>query len=391
MKLKVALFCTTVLEHGGGLEKYFMELSKNLCEKFDVQVDVVTMDEDFTMKIVNLLSIYRFKKHDKSIIQKLPTENILAKLGSANYIKCKNTNDLITTLNKYDLVYSKNEILEAFLLKFLVGYKNIPRVIFGCHTSLHYSADKSFRSAIRNFLYGKSIYSFLTSGVHTFHTLNTTDENILKSYFNGKPIYKIYNPFNFESFLQNLPGIESKFNFSKDKIKILWLGILHTIKGTDRLSNIIKEVNKNDLSKNLEWIIAGDGQDRIMIDELSKVEGNIKVLGFVQSELVPDLINHVDLVISTSRSESFGYTVLEANALNKPFFSFRTQGQSEIIQDNVNGVIFESEESFSKGICDFISGKYKFENIAEKIRPRFNSDFIYSQIFKMFEEVFYAK
>lgn len=391
MKFKVALFCTTVLEHGGGLEKYFMDLAKNLCAKFDIQVDIVTMDEDFTMKIVNLLSFYRFKKYNKSIIQKLKPEDIVSKLGSANYKKCRNLNELKNVLNTYDLVYSKNEILEAFILKFLVGYKNLPKIIFGCHTSLHYSADKSIRTSVRNFLYGEHIYPFLTNGVYAFHTLNSTDESILKKYFKSKTVYKIYNPFDFDSFLNLLSTQKKDFEFSAQKVKILWLGILHSVKGTDRLENIIKSVNKMGVQQKVEWIIAGDGQDMPLIKDLAAAEGNVKVLGFVQNNYVPALINSVDLVFSTSRSESFGYTVLEANALDKPFFSFKTQGQSEIIQEGVNGLLFDNELDYSNALNKFIDGGYEFKNIFDSVKLRFNSDIVYSKIFKMMEEIIYAK
>ena len=56
-RLKIALFMIAPLSFGGGTEKYFINLTKNLSEK-NIKVDIITMDNSFNKVFIRLINIY---------------------------------------------------------------------------------------------------------------------------------------------------------------------------------------------------------------------------------------------------------------------------------------------------------------------------------------------
>ena len=377
---------TTILEHWGGLEKYYIDIANKLNQSEDLEIDIVTLDDNFSLSFIKILSLYNLKKIKKNILYKETTSEIYNKLVKTNYIKCKNFYELKKTFNNYDAVYSKNELLEAFILKLFVGYKNIPKVIFGCHTSLSYPNANNFRQKFRNFLYGGFIYKFLAGEIFALHTINAFDTNVAKNLFPNKQVYKIYNPFNFEQFKANAK--KDFFNFSKDRTNILWIGTLTPLKGTSDLSEIITKVNsdKNYKSK-INWIIAGIGPDQKLINELINKFDNVNYLGFVDYEKVPSLINQSDLVISTSKVETFSFITIEANSLDKPVFSYKTSGQTDIIENNINGILINDLSEYPSEIMKYVDKCYNFKGISDFISKKFDEKNIYSSLESMFKSV----
>lgn len=377
---------TTILEHWGGLEKYYIDVANKLNESDDLEVDIITLSDSFSLNFIKLLSIYNLKKIDQKVLFKESSAEIKRKLIKTNYIKCKNFYELRKTLNNYDVIYSKNELLEAFIFKFFIGYRNVPQIIFGCHTSLNYPSSNSFRQNFRNFLYSGLIYKFLTSEVKAFHTINSYDFKIAKKLFPNKIIFKIFNPFNFVKFKSKVN--ESMYKFSKDKTKILWIGTLTYLKGTEELIKIIKNLKSEcNYKDKIEWIIAGNGPDLNLIQNLIEQYPDIKYLGFIDYEKVPSLINSVDIMISTSKVETFSFTTIEANSLNKPVFSFKTSGQKDIIEDNINGKITNSTDELTYEIKRYVDKCYNFNNISTFISKKFDEKVIYSDLKKMFKSI----
>ena len=150
--MRIAIFNTVQLETAGGMEHFCIQTAKHLSGLKGIQADCVTMDDAFNINYSKLHSLYFLKKFDKSIIYRESRKSIETRLDKADYLKCANFTELTKTLRRYDLVYSRNEITEAFLFKYLVGYHRIPPVIFGCHCPHQYIGADTFHSRLHNFL-----------------------------------------------------------------------------------------------------------------------------------------------------------------------------------------------------------------------------------------------
>ena len=159
-EFKIALFMLPLLTQGGGAEKYFIELARNLRER-GIEADILTMDENFFRKFARFLHIFArgnfFGKINVRGREK--EEEILERLGTVRWIKTSYKN-LNKELQKYDIIYAKNELVDLLLLKGK-SYKSLPPIIVGVHTPIFYPQANSFISKLHNFLYSSFFYRWL--------------------------------------------------------------------------------------------------------------------------------------------------------------------------------------------------------------------------------------
>lgn len=389
--MKIAFFTVFILENGGGLAKYFIETASNLAKMPSIEADVVTMDDKFTINISKMLHVFYMAnpmRMDMRLVYKESISSIKENLGDARYYKVSSIVNLRKKLQEYDLIYSKNEVLEAFILKFLVGYKNLPPVIFGCHTPFYYPQTASLQSKLHNFLYNSFVYKFLTSDAKAFHVLNTFDENNLRKLSPNKKITKIYNPLNFVELTKLSKEFVFNFKWSKKKFNILWAGMLTEGKGISELLWIINYLNNNGYRDKVIFNIAGDGSKilRENINQTAKKWDNVNYFGSVEYKYMPSIYSNNDLFISTSRWETFSYSILEAQAYGLPAIAFNMPaGPRDIIESNKTGFLVSDENEFVKKIIKILINPsiFKSETIKKVTRDKFSPKKIYRQLQKM--------
>lgn len=377
---------TTVLEFGGGLENYLINTAKELHKRYNLNIKIVTMDNDFSKKINNILGFYYFKKTHNEFIFKESSESLSVRLNGIEYIKCKDLNTLKQQLKDADIIYSKNEILESFILKFLIGYNNLPKIIFGCHTALFYPITKTIQSKLHNFLYGGLIYKFMTTGVYGFHVLNSSDESRIKNiYGKKKRIWYIPNPID----VNLLVSQSQKFQYELENTNtynIVWIARMNEQKGVEDLVSIIEAVNlkyKNDIF----WNIIGDGEDRYKFDNLIKSNGNIKLYGHVQNIYIPNILKQSDLFITTSKWEGHPINLLESQAMDLFAIGYDIPGVNSIIINGKTGFLVSDIGEFVDKLGSLLGKRNENLGISESIKERFGPDMIYGNLKHMFDEI----
>jgi glycosyltransferase involved in cell wall biosynthesis len=386
--MKVAFFTVFFLEHGGGLAKYFIETVSNLSKTPSLKADVVTMDDQFNINIMKMLQVFYMSKMDMRLVYKESTKSIKENLGEARYFKVSSIGNLKKKLQEYDLIYSKNEVLEAFILKFLVGYKNLPPVIFGCHTPFYYPQVSSLQSKLHNFLYNSFVYRSLTSNVKAFHVTNTFDEKNLQKLLPNKKIIKIYNPLQKNVLTKLKKQNVYSFEWDRTKFNILWIARLSEQKGVPDLLRIIDILNNTEYKDKIVFNIVGDGDRNLKkkIIDLKQKWFNINVFGSVQYKYLPSIYRNNDLFISTSKWESFSYSILEAQAYGLPVIAFDIPGPRDIIEPSKTGFLVTDEKEFVEKISNILANKKIFDsNVVKKVtKDKFNPMKIYEQLREMF-------
>jgi glycosyltransferase involved in cell wall biosynthesis len=376
--MKIAFFLAGLLETGSGAENFFIESTKNLSLFHNVQADVISMNKNFTYKILPFLSLYYRKK--MKIRCKKSRSQITTCLGKAHYYSCKSVNDLKYKLRQYDIIYSKNEIIEACLLKF-IGYHNLPPVFFGIHTPHFYTKARSWQAKLHNLLYNSCLYRWLISGCVGLHVSNKSDINILKNQFPNKKIELIYYPFSIEIFKKQ----KAKFHyvFDKSKTNIIFLGRLTEQKGINDLVRIITKINdQKDYQKKIIFNIVGDGEEADKILLLNKQHPNINFLGWVEAKFIPNILKSNNLLISCSLWETFPYNIIEAQAMNLPVIAYNIPGIKDIVVNRKTGILVNNPDQFIKALTNFINGKYKFHQIDTLIKKRVDPKIIYPKLLK---------
>lgn len=119
---------------------------------------------------------------------------------------------------------------------------------------------------------------------------------------------------------------------AKDCLTIGYVGrIINEHKGVDYLPLIAQNL-KEQYNINFKFMVAGDGPDRKMVEQLCdcvEVQAYFTFIGWVRN--VNDFLHQIDILLVPSRFEPLGLTAIEALAMNVPVVAFDVHGLREIL------------------------------------------------------------
>ncbi|MCS7303595.1 MAG: glycosyltransferase family 4 protein [Thermoguttaceae bacterium] len=121
--------------------------------------------------------------------------------------------------------------------------------------------------------------------------------------------------------------------------RVVWIGRLSERK--DPIS-FLQAIARMQLRDRCQFLLVGTGpleeQVRQMITQLGLAE-YCQLLGF--QEDVQSILREADVLVLTSREESFGLVLAEAGAFGLPVIATRTQGPTEIVLDGQTGFLVD--------------------------------------------------
>ncbi len=145
-----------------------------------------------------------------------------------------------------------------------------------------------------------------------------------------------------------------KMSLPLDKKIVGFVGNLMEVKGADRLPAIAEELMK--LRSDVFFLIVGDGP---LIDTLRECMPTdiTRFKGRVEYELMPMIMNSIDVLVVPSRQEGFGTVILEARACGAKVVGTNVGGIPEAVEDE--GIIVQDSEDgelkLAKAIVDLLS------------------------------------
>jgi L-malate glycosyltransferase len=190
-------------------------------------------------------------------------------------------------------------------------------------------------TSVHSFVYGKKLISYKSP------LLLAAGESVKKhllNYFNiQEERIKILNSFIDICEINentNIQSIKSNLNISSDAYLIGYVGRFSIDeKGIDILLNAFKIFNEKHSDSFL--VMVGSGEDIKKID----VPKNVKIV--LAKENIFDYYKIFNCLILPSRIDPFPLTALEAGMVKIPFIGADVNGISEIIEDNIDGLLFE--------------------------------------------------
>ncbi|MET9968434.1 glycosyltransferase [Streptomyces sp. NPDC006356] len=223
------------------------------------------------------------------------------------------------------------------------------------------------------------LYDQLLHGVTGFLVVGDTITEILKRRFphHGDRIGQIPNPISFD---------EPRPEPVKDLVKWLYVGSLTERKRVLLLLEAFAQCRTEDAS--LTLTIAGDGELRRPLTERIAELGlgeAVTLLGSIPHEQALELMRSHDLLVHASRYETFGMTVVEANAAGLPVLVTRCGGPERIlagVEDAAGELIDveEAAESISEGFrrlrARFLDGGVDLRRAQAKL----NADYGYEAV-----------
>lgn len=151
---------------------------------------------------------------------------------------------------------------------------------------------------------------------------------------------------------------------------ILGVGRLSFRKGFHLLVESMPRVLKRHPGARL--YVAGKGSMTRFLSLLAEslgLEDTVELMGYVPDAALPWLYKVCDVFVLPSISaEAFGITLIEAMATGKPVVASRIGGVPEIIEDGVNGLLFEPWDS--RGLSEAVNTLLENPEMAEDLGRR---------------------
>jgi len=223
----------------------------------------------------------------------------------------------------------------------------------------------------------------------------TKEELIKKAHINPKKIVVLYNfvdtdKFNRKNITWDVKKEKNKLGIRKDEFVIGFVGRLAYVKGCDILIKALPH-----LYFKYKVLIAGEGPERRRLEKLADklgVRDKIIFLGYVDNPL--GTYSLVDILVTPSRSESFGLSVVEAQACGCPVITsnvssmLEVAGKGAILVDPYN--VNEIAKAMEKVIKD---KKLRAKLIKEGYKniKRFSWEKCAREILKAYEAVYNEK
>lgn len=160
---------------------------------------------------------------------------------------------------------------------------------------------------------------------------------------------------------------------SNEKINFIFVGTLSARKRPWLIVRAIHELKEKGINAHLD--IVGDGPLREKIEEeivKYKLEDVVELHGFVKKPA--ELIAKANVMVLPSLSEGISRAMLEALYLGVPCVIRNSDGNNEIIENNVNGILFDDDNELSHAMYHAVS----LENVGDRnnlLPPSFRQDF----------------
>lgn len=230
---------------------------------------------------------------------------------------------------------------------------------------------------LKKFFINKLLFQYFINKVNKVTLLSNYTKNIFCKYFK----------FNFDKIFTTPgalrigfePNNNIKNNLSKNKkFTLLTVARIHPRKGHDKVIKAISKI-KNSLKNNIIYNIVGPTVNKSYKDSLIKLiqkeKINVNFLGEIDDENLPKVYREADLFILTSIEyknsiEGFGLVFLEAFASGTPVVATNTGGVSDVVKDNVNGILLKKNtiEELTKVIEDIMIDNKKYNYLVSNCK-----------------------
>ena len=332
--LRIGLFSYPRLVHGGGFEEYLIALAVSLTARGH-DIRLVNASPRGYRALNVALNVY-YRNPLLSDNSRATTADIRARLGDVELFELP-VRKMAACLRSCDVIYSKNELLDLSVL-WMLRTQRLPPIVCGVHTPVWYARAITPQARLHNRLYLGRVYRMLLSGVAAVHVSNSYDASLFPRVhgWSSDRVFRIRHPF-----APHVRELARRVS-SEGAFRVLWAGRMTEQKGVHTLLDILRAVNGSSAARDYTFVIAGSGDPHIEqeVRAIADRYPNVRYLGHVPHDDMPQLYDTADAALVTSNWETGPYSGLEAQAHGLPVVASDIPGCADIVEHGATGFLF---------------------------------------------------
>ena len=186
-----------------------------------------------------------------------------------------------------------------------------------------------------------------------------------------------------------------KYSIPDENLVLITVGRLVRRKG---VAWFIENVMNDFKGKNITYLIAGDGEDKSLINSLIDKHGlndEVKLLGRISDDDLNELYINSDVfvmpnIVVENDMEGFGIVAIESSLAGLIVIASGIEGIKDAVINMKNGILVESEnaQDYIKTIYDILNNREKYNQLSQEFCIYTRRTFSWNNICKKYVEVF---
>lgn len=372
--MKIGIFTDAYEPHISGVTTS-IKMLKTALEKMHHEVFIVTANLDNN----------KFIYDDKNRIIYLPGIKTGIYETKLTGIYSKKAMKIIKNWH-LDVIHSQTEFGIGYFSRIVAKKLNLP-IVHTYHTLyedyIHYVTHGHFNNLAKKLAIKITKYYCEKKCDELIVPTDKIKDLFINKYNISQPINVIPTGIDIDKF-KLTPNIKKEIENIKKKYKIKdtdfiigSVGRIAPEKSFDKLLYNIKEMIK--VNTNIKVMLVGGGPDLDNLKELTKklhLEDYVIFTDKVNYDLVPAYFNVFNVIVSFSKTETQGLTIIEGLAASKPTICIEDDSFKAMIEPNYNGYLFKNDNEFKDYIFKLMNDKKLYKDMSTNAR---NSTYKYSK------------
>jgi len=189
---------------------------------------------------------------------------------------------------------------------------------------------------------------------------------------------------------KNLKKIRKEYKIKNTDFIIGSVGRIAKEKSFDEEIKTIKKLI--DLNNNIKLMIIGDGPELENLKNLVKdlnIEKNIIFTGKINYDLIPSYYNLFNIMVSFSKTETQGLTIIEGLASSLPVICIKDESFEAMVLNDYNGYLFKNTEEFINLTLKLISNQKLYDKMcinAKNSVHKYSKEVFASDVLKVYSK-----
>ena len=153
----------------------------------------------------------------------------------------------------------------------------------------------------------------------------------------------------------------------------------------------------NEINPHIKLAIVGDGpylgKLKTIINKLN-LDNKVILTGNIEYQKIPIYYHLFNVFTSFSKTETQGFTIIEALASSLPVVCINDNSFKEMVINNYNGYLFNNHEEFIKYVLDLINNNSKYLDMKLKAKNsvyKYSKEVFASEVLKIYQKALNEK